>query len=259
MLGQNKMEKLVLNNQTITLDNSTYYIDSLSNSNIEVLESTSSNLFIKNINDTLNIKVLKYATLNLNVISLNNHDINICLEENATVNFLGIVLDKTVENLNVNLNGFKSRVQVKYLSLLKDSVSTLNTTINHNFKETYSDVYNVGVSLKGAHITFNTLSKIFKGMSKSEASQLTRGVLLDSSSIITSEPILKIDEFDIKANHGTALGRMSDDELFYLMSRGLSKEESYKLILNGLINPILSDIFIEEEKNIISKQIFDLI
>ena len=52
---------------------------------------------------------------------------------------------------------------------------------------------------------------------------------------------------------------MSDDELFYLMSRGLSKEESYKLILNGLINPILSDIFIEEEKNIISKQIFDLI
>ncbi len=253
------MEKLVLNNQTITLDNSTYYLDSVSKSSLTVLEATNSNLFVKDLKDTLNIKVSRYATLNINVICANTHDINIELDENAKVTFLGITLGECVENLNVNLNGFKAHVDVKYLALLKSTKATLNTTINHNFKETYSNVYNVGVSLIDAHITFNTLSKIFKGMAKSEASQLTRGIMMEKNSIITSEPILKIDEFDIKANHGTALGRMSDDELFYLMSRGLSKEDSYKLILNGLINPILSDIFIDEEKNNLSTQIFNLI
>ncbi len=261
MQGLNKMDKIVLSNQTVdVVESKVYYISSLTNSNLVVEKNVEASIFVTDIKDTLNIKVLENASVKLNVISsLVKHDINIDLDSNAKLSFLGVNLDSSIENLNINLNGYKANAKVDYLSVIKEDNATFNTTINHNYKETYSNVYNVGVSLKSAHITFNTLSKINKGMAKSEASQLTRGIMMESDSIITSEPILKIDEFDIKANHGTALGRMSDDELFYLMSRGLSKEDSYKLILNGLINPIVDNIIIEEEKKNISTQIFALI
>ena len=59
---------------------------------------------------------------------------------------------------------------------------------------------------------------------------------------VMSNPNMYIDTSLVIANHNTAIGGVSSNELFYLMSKGLSKEESVKLICNGfLINKILSD------------------
>ena len=52
---------------------------------------------------------------------------------------------------------------------------------------------------------------------------------------------------------------MSDDSLFYLMSRGLTKKDAFLLVLNGIINPFIEKIFNEELKNEIIKQLTLLI
>ena len=90
-------------------------------------------------------------------------------------------------------------------------------------------------------------------MAKSRCSQISRGVVMDDDSEVLAKPILLIDEFDCFANHGAAIGKISDENLFYMMSRGLTKDESVLLILQGMINPYVENIpldsFKEELKN----------
>lgn len=252
------MSDIVLNKNLIIDEDKTLVVNSTIQ-NIDIKSDIHVKLFFKEINKSLTINLENNALCDINVCVSSDTNIEINLSEQAKLNFISVKLNGSKENLIVNLNGYKADCDVSYLAVDKESEQVINTTINHNYKETISNVYNVGVGLEKSHIIFNTLGKINKGMSKSKAVQLTRGVMLSLDSIITSEPILKINEFDVSANHGTALGRMSDDELFYLMSRGLSKEDSYKLILNGLINPLINKIFIEEEKTSITDLIYKLI
>ena len=71
---------------------------------------------------------------------------------------------------------------------------------------------------------------------------------MDVDSKITSLPILLIDEYDVEANHGASIGKMSDDDLFYLMSRGLNKTEAFLLMLEGIVNPFIQAIENEDLK-----------
>ena len=59
-------------------------------------------------------------------------------------------------------------------------------------------------------------------------------------------PMLRIAENDIKASHGATLGKIPDESLFYLMSRGLTKEEATSLMTIGFLKPIVN--LIEDEK-----------
>ena len=82
---------------------------------------------------------------------------------------------------------------------------------------------------------------------------------MDDNSTVTAKPILLIDEYDCFANHGATIGKMSDEDLFYLMSRGLSKKEAFMLILSGIINPFIEAITIEGIKDKISSKISNMI
>ena len=55
-------------------------------------------------------------------------------------------------------------------------------------------------------------------------------------------PNLYIDEYDVVANHSASIGSISKDDLFYLMSRGLTKEEATSLVVIGFIKPIIDNI-----------------
>ncbi len=96
-------------------------------------------------------------------------------------------------------------------------------------------------------------------MAKSKCSQLSRGIVMDNTSTVTAKPILLIDEYDCFANHGASIGKMSDEDLFYLMSRGLTKDEAFLLILQGMVRPFVDNIPNEVIKNEIEESINKLI
>ncbi len=249
------------NNQLTINEDGEYLINVSSNSTINVLENVNAKAIIEDINSNIVINLDKYSSLSLTIISLNKMSSNIVIniEENASLNYkLGSTFE-SCENIVINLNGYKASVTSQYLVLNKNANSLFNQTVNHNAKETSSVINNIGVTFDNSSIKFDTIGHIYKGMSKSSAKQLTRGVILSDNSKITSLPILKIDEYDVSANHGTAIGKMSDDELFYLMSRGLTKEDSYKLILSGLINPFIKSISDSDIKDKFEKTINELI
>lgn len=257
------MQKYNLNSNDVLniTKNGEYLINSSINQVINILESVEAKVLLDDLNGNVVINLNKYSTLELISISnkLSNSNITINMLANSNLNYkMGSVVE-TNANLVCNLNEEKANASIEYLVLNKNASSKFNQVINHNALETSSEINNIGVTFENSNIKFDTTSHIYKGMSKSSAKQLSRGVILADNSSITSLPILKIDEYDVFANHGTAIGRMSDDELFYLMSRGLTKEDSYKLILSSLINPFIKSIWDEESKNVFQKEVNELI
>jgi Fe-S cluster assembly protein SufD len=96
-------------------------------------------------------------------------------------------------------------------------------------------------------------------MNKTNCRQLSRGVVMDNESKITAKPILLIDEYDCFASHGATIGKMSDDDLFYLMSRGLTKNEAFFLILGGIIKPFIDKLPLDNLKEEIMNKINNMI
>ena len=80
------------------------------------------------------------------------------------------------------------------------------------------------------------------GIKKVETRQEGRINNLSSSAKSEVSPVLLINDNDVKASHGAALGAYNPDALFYLTSRGISIEESQKLIIKGTLSPIINKL-----------------
>ncbi len=170
-----------------------------------------------------------------------------------------ILLDESNEKFTCNLLKENANVNKKILAIADGMTQNAIERVNHNISKTYSDLSNIGVSMNKAKINFDVTGFIKKGMSKSNCRQLSRGVVMDNESSVIAKPILLIDEYDCFANHGATIGKMSDEDLFYLMSRGLTKNEAFLLILGGIIKPFVDKLPTEELKNEILSKINNMI
>ena len=170
-----------------------------------------------------------------------------------------ILLDESNESFTCNLLRENSTVNKKLLAFADNSKQDVVERINHQVSKTYSDISNIGISMNKANINFDITGFIKKGMSKSNCRQLSKGVVMDNESSVTAKPILLIDEYDCFASHGASIGKMSDEDLFYLMSRGLTKNEAFFLILGGIVKPFIDRLPIEELKDVTLKKINNMI
>ena len=191
-------------------------------------------------NQNIEIQVKTGAYLEYQILNSKNTNRRIeCLGEVAITE---ICLDESKENLDIILLKEHASASVELLSLSNHFNLEFNQKIEHRAKETNSNISNFGVALNQGDIVFDTTGKIQKGMSKSRCVQLSKGIVMDDISSVTSKPILLIDEYDVIANHGASIGKMSDESLFYLMSRGLTKQEAFLLILEGIVHPFIEKI-----------------
>ena len=227
----------------------------------ECIVEVSSSINCRIVDNTIdkNVKIIgdKASVINYTILNSKNSKRVFDIKGELIIN--EIVIDDTVEDLLVNLKDENASCDVKLLSIASNAKSVFSQYIDHQEKNTYSNISNVGVALNMANITFDTTGKIEKGMNKTKCSQLSRGIVMDDGSKVTSKPILLIDEYDCFANHGATIGKMSDEDLFYLMSRGLCKADAFLLILKGIIMPFVDSLFKEEYKIEIEAKIKNLI
>ncbi len=102
-----------------------------------------------------------------------------------------------------------------------------------------------GILCKGAlsghsESTFEGFVKIEKNAPGTVSGQSERVILLSETAWANAIPALVIENNDVQANHAAAVGQVSEDQLYYLMSRGLSREEAFQMILEGFFEPIVS-------------------
>lgn len=236
----------------IDINNVIYEIED--NAKLVIKENAYVRLLDRTIGKNIEVEVKSGATLEYYIVnSTSSHNFKVYGE----LRVMEVSLNETKEDFIVSLEKQNAVCDIKNLSILDGSKSYYNQKIIHNDKETFSNISNIGIAINGASITFDTTGKIEKGKAKSKCAQLSRGIVMDNESVIVAKPILLIDEFDCFANHGASIGKMSDEDLFYLMSRGLTKNEAFLLILGGIINPYISSIPREEIRNDLFAKISD--
>jgi Fe-S cluster assembly protein SufD len=112
---------------------------------------------------------------------------------------------------------------------------------------------NYGVARNSSRLIFSGANEIVRGAKFSKTKQNAKIIVFDQWAIAKADPRLNIDENEVEASHAAVVGKLSDDHLFYLMSRGLNLNEAKKLITYGYLLPITNYFHDEEAKERIAK------
>lgn len=267
------------NNVTSKLVDETFYI-SINSSNEEnysilTLKDISSenieitcNEFVKvkiviNEFENKNVKfILKNnAFLKLNFLSLTqsacgNYTFELEDSSNALVAMADLVKGDVDFNATFNLIGNNANSEWHLASLGADNDrKVFNINFNHVAKNTTGIMSNYGVVEDESMMHFKGISHIKNGSIKSKTHQSAKIMVFDPKCHAKANPILKIDENDIEASHAAIVGKVNDEHMFYLCSRGISENDAKQLITLGYLKPITN--YFEDEKYV--QEIVDVI
>jgi Fe-S cluster assembly protein SufD len=145
----------------------------------------------------------------------------------------------------------KEGAGIKFLMLLlgqKENSVIINVNIYHQKPQTNSKVIVKGVLNDLSKVDFNGLVKIEKNSKLSNAWLAAHLLLISDKAKGRAVPSLEILENDIKAGHATTVGRVNELEIFYLMSRGLSRKKAKQFIIEGFLSGFLENFENNKEK-----------
>jgi len=149
----------------------------------------------------------------------------------------------TVSNNKIKLIGKNSYCESRNV-LFTDKTNIHAVTVHIEHLSPYSVGYitNHGIVKDNGILHIDGIGKIHQGMNHSNSQQQTRIITLSETAKVNANPYLLIDEYDVMAGHGAGVGKVDEEQLYYLMSRGLSKREAEKLIILGFLYPIIEMI-----------------
>lgn len=133
----------------------------------------------------------------------------------------------------VNLNGFGSRIDYD-LKTICELNEKYDLMFYHRSNNTTANINVNGVSVKEGNLIFNVTNVVYKGMINAQIEQNSRIVLLENNKCQIN-PNLLIDEYEITANHSAIIGKFSDEEMFYLNSRGIKYNKALNLLIKGFL------------------------
>ena len=147
--------------------------------------------------------------------------------------------------VNYELNGLnKLRNSANCSTLVKTTHNNQSSRSNINYKNSLLDSSRAVVKIKSI-VTQNGLY--------SKAFQNCNSILLSDDAVIFAQPFLEIFIDELEASHGTTTGTLNKDQLLYLQSRGISKEQSYEILLEAFENSIKDNIKDEKIKQFIEE------
>ena len=239
------------------------------NSELHLIEYTVNESKSKFINNTYENIILnenaKFRILNLqsnksegffhkflnNKFSANVDYSNFIFSSGLKFNKLDILCDLVGEKIKCNI--------LSGLFLNEQEHQEIKTNINHLFPncKSYQKIKNVlGSDSKGI---FQGKIHVKDIAQKTDAYQLSKALLLDGNAEFNSKPELEIYADDVKCSHGSTSGSIDENSLHYLMTRGLTREDSSKLVIKGFLNEIVDYIKSPSIKKFIESKLEDQI
>lgn len=189
------------------------------------------------------------ANLSLLLMNLKNTErkYNFCMNiyESANVHIYNVATTKKDFAIEEKINLCAPLAKCEIMSvLLVGGEARLNclVEVNHKKESTQSLLENYAIARDFANVLLNNNGTIDKFARGSICHQKAKGLTLSPQAKIKAMPNLYINEFDVIANHACSIGSVNEDDLFYLMSRGLSKDTATELIVMGFIAPLLEQI-----------------
>ena len=175
-------------------------------------------------------------------------DFTISLQGELLRNNLNVISDG--ENCETNMYGL-------YLPSGKQHVDNY-TVVDHKKPNSYSNELYKGILDEKSTGTFNGKIYVRQAAQKTNAFQSNKNILLSDDATINTKPQLEIWADDVKCSHGTTTGQLDNEQMFYLRSRGLSKESARSMLLYAFALEVVENIKIEPLKKYIDKHIYKI-
>ena len=115
----------------------------------------------------------------------------------------------------------------------------------HVAPNTSSAIVSKSVSRGSGRTSYRGLLKVEEGAEGSTSTVRCDALLLDEHSRSDTYPTMEVDEERVNIGHEASVSKLGDDQLFYLMSRGLTEEEASKMVVNGFVEPIVKELPME--------------
>jgi Fe-S cluster assembly protein SufD len=162
--------------------------------------------------------------------------------------------DSTLDTLNVSMGASTSRVDLNAQLLGPGANSDMlglyfgdgsqhfdhNTSQDHVAPNTSSDLLYKGALDNQSRSVFRGIIKVHPKAQKTDAYQTNRNLLLSDDARADSLPNLEIQADDVRCSHGATVGQLDAESRFYLMSRGLTREQAERLVVLGFLGEVLS-------------------
>jgi len=115
----------------------------------------------------------------------------------------------------------------------------------HVAPNTTSKITSKSISKSEGRASYRGLLKVHKGATNSRSNVVCDALLLDPQSRSDTYPYIEIDEDEVSVGHEASVSKIGEEQLFYLMSRGLSEEQATGMIVSGFIEPLVKELPME--------------
>lgn len=177
--------------------------------------------------------------------------IELIVKENENVVYPYVWTNNNVGAVNVQaiLEGNNASLLLCGIFLgTENSSATFNTHVEHRGRNTRSLTTIRGVFTHMSSFSNDGMVRINKGAKGTDGYFQSKILLFDDAKG-RSVPSLEIDENEVKAGHGSTVGRPDPEQIFYMKSRGISEKQAELLLIKGFFDPLVSLLPLEDKKN----------
>jgi len=191
--------------------------------------------------------IISYGKDKSNIINT----LNVWQHKNSEYNLGSLQFEYDFGRLEISINQIEgnAKTNIKGIQITKNNeqISTY-ANIEFNGPNGFLDQLNKSLANDKSHSVFEGLIIVPQIAQKTDASQLSRNLLLSNYAKIDTKPQLEIVADDVKCMHGATISQLNEDELFYMRSRGLTLEEASKLQLRSYYQEIISFLPMSKER-----------
>lgn len=167
------------------------------------------------------------------------------IKRDASVDWaIGVMNDgDIIADFDSDLVGKGAHSEIKVVAISAGrQTQVIDTRVTNIAPYSIGHILQHGVIRERGTLTFNGIGHIIKGAKGADAQQESRVLMLSDKARGDANPILLIDENEVTAGHAASVGRVDPDEMYYLMSRGLHKEEAERLVIRGFLGSVITAI-----------------
>ncbi len=154
---------------------------------------------------------------------------------------LGSRLTKSFQTVELDGAGANAQVSGLYFVDGKRHLD-LDTQQNHNMPDTESDLLYKGALKEKGRSVWQGMIKVLPAAQRTNGYQANRNLMLSKTARSDSIPGLEIEADDVRCTHGATVGQVDENQIFYLMSRGLPRAEAVRLVVHGFFVPVLERV-----------------
>lgn len=223
---------------------------------VEIYENISTNVNIS-VNISKKSSLVYHSFENAHDSIKINREINVFEKASLEFKIVALNKEKVDEKILMRLKERNAKADYKLITVANSirNKNNYDVSIENMAPQTYGNIWQKAVVLDGGESNFIATGYIDPGSDEAENFQESRVLLLDDASRGEASPFLLIEHYNVLAGHKASVSRVSEEEMYYLQTRGIDKKNSENLLVKAFIYPLIEELTNEDYQEQVLKQV----